>query len=403
MKFAVRNSLNFLNNIIFKKLHGNNIIYNQCWEDVALDITALELQKTDAMMVLTSAGCNILAYLLHDVNKIHALDINPHQNALLELKIAMIEYLDYETFFQFFGKGRIHEPEKIYSKTIRSALSSTAQTYWDWHIHLFDKKRKVGFYFSTATGSYARFFNFICRRVLGLDDDINKLVNAPSLEEQTKIYHRLEPRIFTNYWKFFWTMPILLNLVGTPLPQLSLVNQQYPGGTKQFLQDVFRYVMTNTHLQSDNYFWYVYLQGEYNQTSCPAYLKEDSFHSLKKMDLRKKVQIHHQSVLNFAISHTAQINKFVLLDHMDWLSQPKHRLLLQKQWEGLLKIAAPNAKIIFRSAGLNINWMKDIKVHHHNKMKPLFDCLHFDTETAAKLHARDRVHSYGSFYIANVI
>jgi len=35
---------------------------------------------------LTSAGCNVLEYLLDSPAEIHAVDVNPRQNALLHLQ-----------------------------------------------------------------------------------------------------------------------------------------------------------------------------------------------------------------------------------------------------------------------------------------------------------------------------
>ena len=53
-----------LNTRIFKAVHRRNLIYNTCWEDPALDREALGLGPADRVMVITSAGCNALDYLL---------------------------------------------------------------------------------------------------------------------------------------------------------------------------------------------------------------------------------------------------------------------------------------------------------------------------------------------------
>src|SRR6266571_4843183 len=53
-----------INHRLFKAVHRRNLIYNTCWEDPALDRVALELGPSDRVMVITSAGCNALDYLL---------------------------------------------------------------------------------------------------------------------------------------------------------------------------------------------------------------------------------------------------------------------------------------------------------------------------------------------------
>jgi hypothetical protein len=58
------------------------------------------------MAVITSAGCNVLDYAIAGPREIVAVDANPQQNALLELKVAAIRALDFDEFFALFGAGR---------------------------------------------------------------------------------------------------------------------------------------------------------------------------------------------------------------------------------------------------------------------------------------------------------
>ena len=81
----------------FNLVHGRNIVYNQCWEDPAVDRQALDLQPTDRVLVITSAGCNALDYALLGAQVV-AVDANPRQNHLLELKRAGIAALDFDAF-----------------------------------------------------------------------------------------------------------------------------------------------------------------------------------------------------------------------------------------------------------------------------------------------------------------
>ena len=76
---------------IFSQVHGGNLVYNTCWEDPRLDREMLNLQPDSRVVMITSAGCNALDYLLDGPAQIHAVDMNPRQNALLQLKIAMIQ------------------------------------------------------------------------------------------------------------------------------------------------------------------------------------------------------------------------------------------------------------------------------------------------------------------------
>ena len=41
---------------VFKFVHGNNLVYNTCWEDPRLDRVALEIGPADNILVTIGAG-----------------------------------------------------------------------------------------------------------------------------------------------------------------------------------------------------------------------------------------------------------------------------------------------------------------------------------------------------------
>jgi S-adenosylmethionine-diacylglycerol 3-amino-3-carboxypropyl transferase len=91
----------------------------------------------------------------------------------------------------------------------------------------------------------------------------------------------------------------------------------------------------------------------------------------------------------------------VLLDHMDWMSCHDPRGLVA-EWEALLASARPGARVIFRSAGLRVDYLDHLPVSYHGHTEELGTLLRYQPELAARLHAEDRVHTYGSFYIAHL-
>jgi S-adenosylmethionine-diacylglycerol 3-amino-3-carboxypropyl transferase len=103
----------------------------------------------------------------------------------------------------------------------------------------------------------------------------------------------------------------------------------------------------------------------------------------------------------FLEQHKGQISRYVLLDHMDWLSD-KFFPLLELEWQSILERAAPDTRIIWRSGGLKTDFIEKVSVTIDGKQRLLNDLLKYHPELAAELHAKDRVHTYGSFYIADV-
>jgi S-adenosylmethionine-diacylglycerol 3-amino-3-carboxypropyl transferase len=384
---------------VFRIVHGNNLVYNTCWEDPRLDRVALELGADDTVLVITSAGCNALDYALSEPKHVFAVDMNPRQNALLELKLAGIKGLDYEDFFSMFGRGRLKNAEAIYRSQLRQELSSWSKNYWDRWIRFFDHPRR-SFYFRGTAGSFARAVNVYIDRICRVRPEIESILEAGSLAEQRRIYdEKICDQFWTRSMRFAMNRDTTLSMVGVPKAQRRQVETQYAGGIVQFVQDCVEAVFAKLPL-ADNYFWRVYLTGEYTEKCCPEYLKPDQFQRLKG-GLAERVSVHTNSVHSFLTGHDGCISRFVLLDHMDWLSD-KFFPMLELEWQAILDRAAPNARAIWRSGGLQTDYLERVQVERDGKLLPLTDLLSYHRDLADQLHEQDRVHTYGSFYIADL-
>jgi S-adenosylmethionine-diacylglycerol 3-amino-3-carboxypropyl transferase len=384
---------------VFKFVHGNNLVYNTCWEDPRLDRVALNLGPQDNVLVITSAGCNALDYALTEPNHVYAVDMNPRQNALLELKLSGIRNLEYEDFFSLFGKGFLPDGRKIYHDKLRASLSPWSQTYWDKWIKFFDNRRR-SFYFRGTSGSFARMINLYVDRVCKVRPEIDQILTAGSVEAQSQIYYdQLHDRFWSKSMQFAMNRDTTLSMVGVPKAQRRQVETQYEGGIVRFIQDCVESVFAKLPL-ADNYFWRVYLTGEYAEDCCPEYLRPENFQRLKN-GLVDRVSVHTNSVQAFLEQHDGQISRFVLLDHMDWLSD-KFFPLLELEWQSILDRAAPGARAIWRSGGLRTDFLDRVQVQKDGRTVPLNEFLTYHEELADELHAKDRVHTYGSFYIADL-
>lgn len=386
----------------FKLIHGKNLVYNQCWEDPRLDRVALELTPRDDVLVITSAGCNALDYALAGANHVYAVDMNFRQNALLDLKKAAIAKLDYEQFFSLFGQGRLADWDTIYPEKLRPQLDSPAQQFWDKNGKFFKGTgRRNSFYFRGTSGLFAWMVNGYINRVAKIRHSINEILEAKNVEEQREIFKRakLHESLFRPLVQWLLRRDTTMALLGVPRSQRQQLDRDYPGGIAQFIVDRIETVFTRLPL-ADNYFWRVYLTGQYTQECCPEYLKPDHFEALRN-GVADKVTTHTDSVLGFLEEHPGQISRFVLLDHMDWLYS-NYREVLAAEWQGIVDRAAPETRIIWRSAGLSVDFVDPIEVTVNGQTKKMSELLHYKTELAAQLHPIDRVNTYGSFYIADL-
>ncbi|MGE7386501.1 DUF3419 family protein [Streptomyces sp. NPDC004126] len=384
---------------LFGLLHGRSLVYNVCWEDPALDRAALRLGPDDHVLVITSAGCNALDYLLAGAGRVSAVDVNPRQTALLELKRAAARRLEHPEFFALFGHGRTPRARVLYRDVLRPDLSPFARRYWDRHIDAFAGRGPRGsFHHHGTAGLLAAVIMFVLRRAEGVGRAFEDLFAAPTPAHQAQVYEsRLREPLRTA--ARLASHPLALALAGVPPQQRREITTEYPGSTEGLVQDAFDAVFGRLPLQ-DNYFWRGYVLGSYTPDCCPEYLKRENFLPLR--DALDRLDAHTATVTGFlTAAPRPSVSKFVLLDHMDWMGWADQGALAQ-EWQAIVDAARPGARIIHRSAGLTTRFLDPVRVTHGGRPRPVNDLLRRDTDLAARLHARDRVHTYGSFHIADL-
>ncbi len=373
---------------LFKSIISNNLIYNSCWEDPRIDRKLLQLDTESRVLMLSSAGCNALDYLLDNPREIHCVDINPAQNALLELKIALIENNNFQLLWDFFGNGSKRGAELIYHRQLRPLLSPDSQTYWDQNIGYFvPTSTSPSFYFHGTSGNMARIIhNYIQRK--GLYPEVLNLLNANSLEEQTYYYDEIEPQLWNTFSKWLADRRTTMAMLGVPSAQSAMIEERYDGGISQFIRQSLRRIFTKLPIR-DNYFWRVYLTGSYSRQCCPNYLAKQYFQTLGQRT--GNIQAHTTSLLQYLKQSSGTYSHFILLDHQDWMAhtQPEQ---LARQWKLILSKSQSGSRILFRSAGSAPDFLPDF----------VFEHVEFQPEATHELHKKDRVGTYESTYLGIV-
>jgi S-adenosylmethionine-diacylglycerol 3-amino-3-carboxypropyl transferase len=278
-------------------------------------------------------------------------------------------------------------------------LPPRARAFWDRRIRWFDHPRR-SFYFRGTSGSFARLMKIYTDRVIKVRPWIERLLNAQSLEEQREIYFGgMYEKFWTGFVRFTMNRDTTMSLLGVPRAQRRQIEQQYPGGLVRYIQDCVEGVFTKLPMK-DNYFWRVYVNGRYSRDCCPEYLREENWHRLRE-GLVDRVTTHTDSVQGFLEKHDGGIARFVLLDHMDWLSD-RFFPWLEGEWQAIVDRAAPGARILWRSGGLRTDFIDRVEVCRNGRMIRVADLLNYHEQLAAELHPKDRVHTYASFYIADL-
>ncbi len=386
---------------LFNAIYSRALVYNTCWEDPAVDRQALNLAPHDNILVITSAGCNALDYALTAPNRIDAVDANPRQTALLELKLAGIRRLDFDDYFALFGTGRHPRFRELYRDALRDALSPFARDYWDLHGRWFvPSSPRGGFYFHSLSGIVARAF----RGYLGvrprLRTAVEELLEAKTLEQQCEIYdRRAAPQLWGRGMNWALSNQLTMSMLGVPHAQHAEVRRQHVDGVPGFVREAIEYVFRCLPLWT-NYFWRLYLNGAYSEGCCPEYLKRRNFLALKH-GLADRIHPHTCTVTRFLRQSPRPISKFVLLDHMDWMSS-LYPAALAEEWSAIVERAAPGSRVIFRSAHADPSYLKSLLVPLDDGRRLLTDMLRFHPILARNLTRQDRVHTYAGFHIADL-
>jgi S-adenosylmethionine-diacylglycerol 3-amino-3-carboxypropyl transferase len=383
---------------VFNAIHSRSLVYNTCWEDPAIDRLALALRPQDRMLVIASAGCNVLDYALVAPACIHAVDANPRQTALLELKLAGIRHLEFEDFFALFGAGHHPRFAFLYRDVLRHHLSPFARDYWDRRGHWFcATDPRDSFYYHGLSGLVARGFRSYLGLRPGLRAGVESLLDARTLEEQRLIYdRRVEPQLWGRGVNWALSRQITLSMLGVPHPQRKEVERQHEGGGAGFVRDAVDYVFRSLPLWT-NYFWTLYLRGRYSANCCPEYLRPENFAALKQ-GLAERIEVHTCTVTDFLQGTRERISRFVLLDHMDWMSS-YYPEALAEEWDSICERAAPGARVIFRSAHREPDYLDGLRLRDGRAVR---DRLQFHEGMSAALQPYDRVHTYAGFHIADV-
>ncbi len=386
---------------VFDAVYSRSLVYNTCWEDPAVDRRALDIQAHDTLLVITSAGCNILDYALCAPARIIAVDANPRQTALLELKIAGIVALEFGDFFALFGRGQHDRIEEVYHGALRPRLSRFAQQFWDHRLHWFGQRsHEDSLYFYGLSGIVARGFRTYLRCRPQLRGAVERILDATSVPDQREIYDRdIAPTLWGPGMRWLLGRQITMSLLGVPHPQRREVQRQHPYGVPGFIRESIEYVFRELPIAS-NYFWSLYLRGSYTAACCPEYLRRANFAALKA-GLVHRIEPVTATVTDVLQRTEHRFSKYVLLDHMDWMASYRPDALAE-EWQAIIDRSSARARVIFRSANAHPAYLDALQIRRRGVTERLRHAVRFHPSLGRELTRDDRVHTYAGFHIGDL-
>jgi S-adenosylmethionine-diacylglycerol 3-amino-3-carboxypropyl transferase len=250
----------------------NKIYYSQCWEDPQVVCDALSGATHNTVVSITSGGCNTLALLTLSPKKIIALDINPAQNYLLELKIAGIKSLSHEEFLSFIGVTKSDTRIEVFEH-IKSGLSLDARLWWESKFQSIEQ----GIIHMGKFEKYLGIFRNVLLPCIHSKKDIHELAQIQTVQEQESFYiSRWDTWRWRTVFKLFFNRFVM-----------SSLGRNRALFTHAGTQDLGEYYLQKTKRAlieipiKDNFFLSYILFGNYTD-ALPPYLKKENYELLQK-------------------------------------------------------------------------------------------------------------------------
>jgi S-adenosylmethionine-diacylglycerol 3-amino-3-carboxypropyl transferase len=382
-----RGALERLFTLMFK-----GFVYNQIWEDPAVDLAALALKSHHRLITIASGGCNVLNYLAADPAQIIAIDLNPNHVALTRLKLAALKELpSYDAFFRFFGAANDKANRAAFDEVIADTLDEATFRHWQKHIPLHGRRINMFARNLYRYGLLGRFIGILHVIAKLNGKRLEEIVEAKTPAEQRAAFDRIiAPMLDNKAIKLLSKSPVSLYALGIPPAQYDELVASSKGDAISVLRQRIEKLACDFPV-GDNYFaWQAFSRGYDTQAreAVPPYLRRDVYDMIRTRTDR--VQVHHASMIDFLKSQPPQsLHRFVLLDAQDWMTPEVNTAL----WEQIDRVADNrDARVIFRTAGADSPLPR--------KLPPaLLAPWTYREEESLALHAQDRSSIYGGFHL----
>lgn len=323
------------------------LVYAQIWEDPVADMAALDIQPDSRLITIASGGCNALSYLTANPASITVVDLNTAHIALNKLKHEAVRSLtDYAQLHRFVVEADHPSNLATYHTHLSPRLDEATRRYWEGR-DLVGRRRirafSKGVYKQGLLGQFIGIAHLVARLY---KIDPAEILDAGSLEEQRRVFdERFAPVFERRLVRWLTDQPASLFGLGIPPAQYNaLVGSQR-------MADVLRARLEKLACHfpvNDNYFaWQAFSRGygRGSQAPLPPWLQPDNVALVRaRLD---RLDVRHANFTHvLAQSATASMDRYILLDAQDWMSDEQ----LTELWREITRTARPGARVLFRTA-----------------------------------------------------
>ena len=352
-----------------EEVRHDYIRYANCWEDADILLGGLDITTGDKVLSIGSAGDNSFSMLAYDPKLVVAVDINPVQLNLIELKKAAISKLNHADFLRFLGFKPSTDRWGYFLK-VKEELSPELAEYWS------ERRIEIenGIIYQ---GKFEKYFILFHKKILPLihtKERIKKLFEEKSAIEQEQFFNKKWNNL---RWRLLFKVFFSKFVMGRF------------GRDPKFLKEVevtvsdFILSQAKQHLSSvkcqHNYFLQFILTGTFN-TQIPHYAREANYEKIRSRIDRITI---YNGLAEEAFKEYEGFNKFNLSNIFEYMDT------------GLFKTVSDN---------LVVNGSPGAKYAYWNLMVPRYmskisDDLISDEELSLELDKKDKGFFYGKFNV----
>ena len=313
-----------------------SILFSACQEDSRSELAAFGSLANKRVFAVTAGGGRVLNLLADRPRSITSVDLNPAQNALLELKISAVKNLSHGEYLRFLGVREASDRLAIYERSLRGDLSSGARRFFDG----IPKAISAGILFQGKMEKYLRIGAKVLK--LGHPFGLKNLLDSRNLEEQRVAMARWETPFWKSVAHLVGNKHVIARLSGDPGFYRNLPPK--PPLHEVLYDRVHRHLKHN--LLRENSFLQLVLHGRYvYEDVLPIYLNAKTFDQIKSALTETAIDIQTTTVTDALAANRTGFDAFSISDICSYLDpEPNHRL-----FELVLSSASPGARLCSRS------------------------------------------------------
>jgi S-adenosylmethionine:diacylglycerol 3-amino-3-carboxypropyl transferase len=315
--------------------HSQPIYFAQIREDAEAERAVVRDARARRIVAIASGGCTALSLLADGVEHVAAVDRNPAQCALVELRRQALVALSRDEHLAFIGETPSTSRLMVYQSALREGLPAEARAYWDAR----PEAIAAGIHQCGVTERFYRFLGENLRRSVVEEPTWRSLFDVGSLDHQA---HLLATRFATEGFRS--ALRVLLSrtthLEFYPAAMFAQVSEHHFG---DFFWERFQSAL-RSRSQRDNYFLHQVLFGRYlldREGGTPFYLSPSGYDEARRN--AHKLSVHAQGIEEH-LAASEGLDAVFLSNVLDWVDASAQERIAHVAMERL----ARGAVLLFR-------------------------------------------------------